>query len=166
MYEKKPLYRKVNTKTHGVRHNSGGKAKWDRNTKDSNKKGGANQSMGKRMQRGLDYTPLFKFLLSRVGHNWDETHSEAVSRLDRRGATEAIFWLVAQLEADKTALVRIGENSYCSGLFIDADGILQRVDPDLTVETLYPTCPCCTHTFNGEPYINKYGADQHSDEML
>ena len=160
MYEKKPLYRKVNTKARGVHHNFGGKAKWDRNTKESRKKGGANGSMGRREQRGLDYTPLYKFLLSRVGRDWDETHSEALSRLDNQGAKEAIFGMVAQNETHEEAIVRMGESSYYSGLLVDDENILQRVDPELTVADLYPSCPCCTHTFNGEPYTNKFEEDK------
>jgi hypothetical protein len=156
MHHKKPLYRKVNTKTHGVRHNSGGKAKWDRNTKESRKKAGNKQSMGGREERGLDYTPLFKFLLSRVGHDWDKTHSEAVSRLDRRGASEAIFWIVARHASEESETVRVGESSYYSGLFVDEDNLLKRVAPKITVDDLYPACSCCTHTFNGETYTNKF----------
>jgi hypothetical protein len=156
MHQKKPLYRKVNTKTHGVRHNSGGKAKWDRNTKDSRKKGGSKQSMGGRKQRGLDYTPLYKFLISRVGHDWDETYSEAKSRLDREGAEKAIFWIIPQDELEPRPLIRTGESSYYSGLFIDDDNILQRIDPDMTIDDLFPSCNCCTHTFNGNVYTNKH----------
>ncbi len=98
MYEKKPLYRKVNTKARGVHHNSGGKAKWDRKAKDRRTKGGSNGSMHGREQRGLDYTPLYKFLLSRIGQDWNVIHSEAVSRLDKQGANEAIYTIVAQNE--------------------------------------------------------------------
>ena len=154
MYEKKPLYRRVNTKTHGVRHSSGGKAKWDRNTKDSRKKGGSNRSMGGRELRGLDYTPLYRFLLSRVGQDWDETHSEVISRLDKQGGNEAIFGMVAQNPSEEEPIVRMGESSYYSGLFVDDENRLQRVDPNLSLDDLYPSCTCCTHTFNGERYTN------------
>ena len=57
-----------------------------------------------KQQRGLDYTPLFKFLLKKVGSNWDDVYSEAVSRLDR---PDPIFWLVAINENQKKDYVRI-----------------------------------------------------------
>src|SRR5688572_22460461 len=95
-------------------------------------------------RRGLDYTPLFRFLLSRVGHDWDAVHSEAVSRLDR---PEPIFWLVARSEAEKKPFVRCGDHAYYSGLYVDENARLAVVDPTLTVEQMVPTCSCCTHTF-------------------
>ena len=54
-------------------------------------------------QNGLDYTPLFRFLLSKVGQDWDAVHSEAVARLDRQ---EPIYWMVALKEADKRSIFR------------------------------------------------------------
>ncbi len=80
-FEKKPLYRRVNTRTHGVSHAYGG------DYRDSRGKDTA-LGMRKGVRRGLDYTPLFKFLLSKVGHEWDSVFSEAVSRLDK---TEPIY---------------------------------------------------------------------------
>lgn len=58
-----------------------------------------------RARHGRDYTPLFRFLLSKVGGDWDAIHAEAVSRLD---TPEPIFWLVALNEADRKPYVRIG----------------------------------------------------------
>src|ERR1039458_7285436 len=101
-YEVKPLYRKVNTRARGVHHNSGGDAKYDRHTKD-----GMNKSMSKDVQRGLDYTPLYRFLLSKVGQNWNEIHSEAVSRLDNE---EPIYHLVALMGMPRRQFVLCGES--------------------------------------------------------
>ena len=106
---------------------------------------------GKR--RGRDYTPLFRFLLSRVGKDWTEVHSEAVSRLDDEAP---IFWLVARTEAEKQSSVRVGENSHYSGLYVDDDNRLAKVDPALSVEQMEPSCSCCTHTFNGLPFTRPY----------
>lgn len=36
-----------------------------------------------KVKRGLDYTPLFRFLLAKVGMPWNEIHPEAIARLDR-----------------------------------------------------------------------------------
>ncbi|UDF31478.1 UNVERIFIED_ORG: hypothetical protein LHK14_09180 [Roseateles sp. XES5] len=149
MDRKKPLYRSVNTRTHGVRHGSGGQYRWSRRREDRIQDG----AMGGRQQRGLDYTPLFRFLLSRVGDDWDAVFAEAVGRLDK---AEPIFWMVARSEAEKKPFILIGEHSYYSGLFVDEGNRLRLVDPDLRVEHMEPGCACCTHTFNGAPFTRKY----------
>ncbi|HEY7769186.1 hypothetical protein [Longimicrobium sp.] len=140
---KEPLYRKVNTQTHRVHHDVGG------NYRTGRKAGGSDASRGAmhgKSRRGLDYTPLFRFLLSRVGSEWDSVYSEAVARLDR---ADPIFWLVARHEHERQEKVRVGESSYYSGLYIDDAGILQLVNPDLRARDLVPDCTCCTHTLNG-----------------
>lgn len=104
-------------------------------------------------KHGLDYTPLYRFLLSKVGQQWDDVFSEAIARLDN---PEPIFWMVALNGADRRDIVRTGESSYFSGLFVDDDGLLQRVNPDLSIEDMEPKCPCFTHTFNGERYVRVY----------
>jgi len=102
--------------------------------------------MHSHQRHGFDYTPLFRFLLSKVGHPWDQVFSEANARLDR---PEPVFWMVAQHESDKQDYVRTDENSYYSGLWVDEGGLLQKVNPQLTPEQMKPFCNCCTHTFNG-----------------
>lgn len=147
--KKKPLYRKVNTLARMVRHDFGGEYRYDRNTKqekESESFGVTKQSMHAKVQRGLDYTPLFKFLLSKVGNEWSAVHSEALSRIDKE---EPIFWLVARNEEEKEDVVRIGESSYYSGLYVDEQGILQKVNPDYNKAQDLITCNCCTFTLNG-----------------
>ncbi len=151
----KPLYRRVNTRTHGVFHGFGRKAKWDRNTKAAFTDQSMRGKMYKKHRHGLDYTPLFQFLISKVGGDWDAVHSEAVGRLDRE---EPIYWLVAKSKEAGRPFVRIGESSYVSGLYIDEDNRLAFVDPDLTVEKMKPLCPCCTHTFNGKRFTQSYAS--------
>lgn len=143
---KKPLYRKVNTTAHGVRHQHGG------NYKDNRRHEHA-ITMKHGIQRGLDYTPLFRFLLSKAGHPWNQVHSEAVARLDKQ---EPVYWLVARDRDSASEVIRTGENSYFSGLYIDDEGILQIVNPTLNESSLAPDCKCCTHTFNGIPFTRKY----------
>lgn len=89
---------------------------------------------------------MFRFLQSRVGSQWDATYAEANARLD---TTEPIFWIVARTEHERREVVRLGESSYFSGLFVDEQGRLQRVNPALHAEDMVPNCTCCTHTFNG-----------------
>lgn len=141
---KEPLYRKVNTQTHRVHHDTGGNFRTERQgLEESDASRGA---MHGKSRRGLDYTPLFRFLLSRVGSEWDGVYSEAVARLDR---PDPIFWLVARHEHERRDKVRVGESTYYSGLYVDEAGILQLVDPHLRPQDLSPSCTCCTHTFNG-----------------
>lgn len=97
-------------------------------------------------RHGRDYTPLFRFLQARVGGQWDVVYAEAKARLD---TTEPIFWIVARTELERREVVRLGESSYFSGLFVDDHGLLQRVNPDLRPQDMVPNCSCCTHTLNG-----------------
>lgn len=147
---KEPLYRKENTKARGVHHFKGSDAKYDRNTKK-----GLNKSMKKDVNRGLDYTPLFRFLLSKVGKPWSEVHSEAVQRLDRE---DPIYWMVDLVEDHKDVndYCRIGESTFWSKLIVDEDGILRIKIPNFKNEDLYPSCHCCTHTFNGTKLQKTY----------
>lgn len=147
----KPLYRKVNTKARNVHHQFGSDSKYDRNTKTGTKK-----TMKKDVQRGLDYTPLYRFLLSKVGQDWNEIHSEAVKRLDRE---EPIFFIVARNEDEKKDIVRCDESTYYSGLYIDENNKLQIVDTNIKNEDFIPSCWCCTKTFNGKVLIKKHNFD-------
>lgn len=142
--EIKPLYRRVADARNSHRP-KGQEARYDRNTKK-----GIQRSMKKR-ELGFDHTPLYKFLLSKVGQDWDAVYSEAVSRLIER---DRISDLVCN--SNKRALVRCGESAMYSGLFIDDNNLLQRVNPSISNEMLYPTCHCCTHTFNGTVLVKTY----------
>jgi hypothetical protein len=150
---KEPLYRKVNTLAPGVHHRWGGEYRWSRSAEKAGTDQPLHESMHCRHQRGLDYTPLFRFLLSRIGEEWSVVHSEASARLDR---SEPIFWMVARNDGDRKPIVWIGENSSWSGLYVDDDGRLAVVDPGLRIEDMGPSCPCCTHTFNGVRYVRPY----------
>lgn len=149
---KPPLYRSVNTRARNVKHDFGGDYRWSRRTGEDRENLG---SMHSNARRGRDYTPLFRFLLSRVGKDWSQAYSEAVSRLDD---PKPIFWIVARSEAEKRAFVRMSESSYYSGLYVDEHDLLAVVDPSLTVEQMEPSCACCTHTFNGVPFVRKFAA--------
>lgn len=161
---KEPLYRKVNTRARGVRHHSGGDYRHQRNTK-TEKQAEADEvkrgTMHAKVHRGLDYTPLFRFLLSKVGQDWVRVHAEAVSRLDRE---EPIYWMVARTSDERRPFVCIGGSSFFSGLYVDDEGKLALVAPDLRNEDLSPWCPCCTHTFNGVPFVQAYEPPQMTSE--
>jgi hypothetical protein len=142
---KEPLYRKVNTRTIRVRREAGGEFRHERRT--GNDWESTRGSMHPDTKHGHDYTPLHRYLLSRVGKPWLETKTEALSRIDDESQ---VWWMVAAPGEERRRCVRTGENSYFSGLFIDDEGILRVVEPTLTAETFEATCSCCTHTFNGE----------------
>lgn len=146
--QKEPLYRKVNTKARNVHHIFGGDFKYTRHKKRETLEQTKGTMYG-RKNRGLDYTPLFRFLLSKVGSSWDEIFSEAKSRLDK---TAPIFWLVALDQNDKKEVIRVGESTYFSGMYVDYEGILQLSNPALKPTDLKRYCNCCTHTFNGVEY--------------
>jgi hypothetical protein len=153
---KAPLYRKENKTAYNYQGDKGGDYRHSRHTKQTQQNALdeiAHQGMKSNMARGRDYTPLFRFLLSKVGLNWDAVYSEAVSRLD---TDQPIFWMVALREEDKEDTVRIGESTYWSGLYVDTNNTLQIANPNVTVNDLYPGCNCCTHTFNGIVFPNKF----------
>jgi hypothetical protein len=147
---KEPLYRKVNTQTHGVRHDTGGNFRTERGA--SALAEVTRGPMHGNRKRGLDYTPLFRFLVSRVGAEWDAVYGEAIARLDR---PDPIFWLVARHDDERREIVRTGESSYFTGLYVDDEGILRMVNPVLRAEDLTPSCSCCTHTLNGVRFGTK-----------
>lgn len=147
-HQKEPLYRKVNSKAINARHFTGIDFKYLRHKRRETREQ-TNGSMHGKKQRGLDYTPLFRFLLSKVGENWDDIFSEAKSRLDK---TEPIFWLVALHENNKKDVVRVDEASFYSGLYVDDNGLLQLTNPKIEPTDLKHYCDCCTHTFNGQVY--------------
>ncbi len=144
---KQPLYRKCNKTAHGFHlPRPNGHFRHERNTQAMERFEGTHMAMGE-TNIGFDYTPLFQFLLSKVGGIWDEIFSEAVSRLDKQ---EPVFWMV-ELDPRKMSrpIVRIGESSYYSKLTV-ADGVLVKIDPDAGPPAKSNTC--CTFTFNGRPY--------------
>ncbi len=152
--DKTPLFRKVNTKARGVRHDHGGDYRHVRNSKQQETSEAQRLPMSAKVQRGMDYTPLFKFLLSKVGQPWNEVYSEAVARLDSHTPN---YWMVALTEAERQDCVRLGESSYYSGLYVDDDGLLRLVNPDIGPSSLMPQCKCCTHTFNGVRFTRGFG---------
>jgi hypothetical protein len=143
--QKELLFRKVNTKARNIHHNFGGDFKYSRNKKRETLEQIKGTMHGKK-ERGLDYTPLFRFLLSKVGSEWNEIFREVKARLDK---TEPIFWLVSTNQNDKEDFIRVGESTYYSGMYVDDNGILQLSNPTLKPTDLKHYCDCCTHTFNG-----------------
>jgi hypothetical protein len=151
--KKKPLYRKVNTRVPhlGLWHDYGSDAKYDRNTKE-----GVSKTMKNKKKRGLDFTPLYMFLLSKIGQPWVEVHSEALSRLPEENK-DAVNWMFNDISKDdrRFKYFRGGESSYYTPLMVDENGLIQKAS-DININEIYPSCGCCTHTFNGKPLTNKW----------
>jgi hypothetical protein len=152
---KEPLYRPRNTTARGAGRIGGGEYRHHRHEKLDARTGSMRPIRGRSPDR--DYTPLFRFLLSKVGEPWAEVHSEAIARLDRE---EPIYWMVAVHESERAAVIRVGESTYYSGLYVDDTQTLQVVDPTRNIEVMVPSCGCCTHTFNGVPFVQRWpGSD-------
>lgn len=147
MNKKQPLYRKE-ANAFNNHHIKGSDAKYDRNTKR-----GISKTLKNKVKRGLDYTPLYKFLLSKIGHNFDDVYREVIKRVNDRNA---IFHMFRKHEFETDDFVRIGESSFYNKLYIDENNIIQKVNPNLKNEDFSPSCWCCTYTFNGKPLIKKY----------
>lgn len=143
----KPLYRKENKVSLSNKYNvsTGSEYRYQRHSKaflndDRNHK---SMTSGK---YGYDYTPLFKFLLSKVGSDWDKIYAEAKARLND---PEPIFWMVALQESERRSIVRLGDSTYYSRLFVDDDGILAIVNPNISSTELPDPHPGETISFNG-----------------
>lgn len=150
---KEPLYRKE--KKTGLETNyyvkRGGEARWNRHTKQTKREAEAEVSFKpmKKLKLDYDYSPLFMFLLSKVGEVWNDVYSEAKSRLDKE---EPIWWMVARTNKEReNGVVRMGESAYYSQLKVDENGILVKVDPDAKPFWL-ESCWIRTHSFNGKVY--------------
>ncbi|WEK21027.1 MAG: hypothetical protein P0Y49_07725 [Candidatus Pedobacter colombiensis] len=147
MNHKKPLYRKENKVSLSNKYNvsTGSEYRYHRHSKaflndDRNHK---SMTSGK---YGYDYTPLFKFLLSKVGSDWDQIYAEAKARLNDPAP---IFWMVAMHESERRNLVRLGESTYYSGLFVNEDGKLTIVNPNVSSYDFPDPYPGETLSFNG-----------------
>lgn len=100
------LYRKVNTRARGVHHHTGGDYRHERNSKRERSNAADEVSRGSmhgHTRRGRDYTPLFRFLLSKVGEDWAGVLQEAQRRLD---AEAPIYW-IGRPQRTRTATVHL-----------------------------------------------------------
>lgn len=155
----KPLYRKVNRKSSyqcRCTEAKGGRFAWARHSKAMRQFDGrrlpTRNAKSPYMTDGYDYTPLYRYLLSRVGEPWDDIYAYVKPRLN---TTEPIWWLVSRtgFPKDNLSFCRIGEGSYWSRLWIDPEGRLQKVDP--THSHTEPDCQCHTYSFDGSRIVGR-----------
>lgn len=157
VFEKKPLYRKINTCTHRSNHKKQ-KDVYERNTKEDLD----SKSKMKKHHHGLDFSPLFAFLRKNVGKKWDNVKSEALTRLPKGfvrndpletpiiSYSEYLDLCNKEEKGQWDSVFRYGESSYHSLMYVDENGFLQLVDPNLTIEDIKPSCLCCQYSFNGK----------------
>ena len=90
-----------------------------------------------------------------MGQPWNDFYKDVKPRLN---STIPIHWMVSTNKDVNTLLgyIRVGESTYYSSLYVDNKGLLQYVDKTIDHTTLEPTCKCCTYTFNGKRFTNKY----------
>lgn len=140
--KKEPLYRKMNSTAHGIYkyRNLGGDYSEVRNTK-ANKEHGL-KKMKRGVERGLDYTPLYRFLQSKEGCYWPDVHSEAISRLDKQ---DPIWRMVLQSKNDDPIMAHA--NDLWHTMYVDDENILRFIDRAATVKE----SSHCTKTLNGKP---------------
>ena len=143
--DKKPLYRKVNKRTHnGIRHFCLESERF-RTERHRKQKHYPERIAIKRKQsrHDNDYAPLYRFLLSRVGWPWDETFMECRQRLDkidpvmdmvvnvnRRGVVvdKSIDFPDGHPKCFRDWRANDDSYTYWSALEVDSNGILQYVD--------------------------------------
>jgi glutathione peroxidase-family protein len=95
------------------------------------------QPMKRSKKNGVNYHPLFQWLLSKVGQNWDKVYSEACKRVPQE-FRETIFYMVNTHAIKKDGIVvdskgqalhstfRFGEARHFKQLYVNK-GILTKV---------------------------------------
>lgn len=150
MKKSEPLYRKEK-KTGLSTHYyviTGGDYRHTRNSKKQKQFDGHKQPMNSG-KWGVDYTPLYRYLLSKVGQIWDEVYSEVCKRLPVEHR-QAINYMVVTDTNEPEPYFRYGENSYFSTLTIK-DGILVKVDGEKSfIPPSRIKSVCNTYSFNGK----------------
>jgi hypothetical protein len=127
---KEKLYRKINKKSLSTKYyvKKGGEYSWKRSKVNCDLEYPMFESM-KSKKLGRDYTPLYRFLESKIDQVWNDIYSECVKRLD---TTDPIWWVVVNsdlsiIKHNYNNIVRIGQGSYCQRLYINKDGILKSL---------------------------------------
>ena len=123
--QKNPLYRKINTKSLSTRYWVEGKPKYKHDKLKYEREGLMVIPIKRRRVHGcnwgnFNYNPLFRFLHSKVGSNWDEIYSECCDRLLYREPV----WVLVDRYYKGYDTVRFGENNYWDKLYINEYGIL------------------------------------------
>ena len=136
--KKEPLFRKKRNNESFSHHNNRNHADYKhiRNTKkhkiteDGDFVVKCKEGMHNTSPNGYDYTPLYRFLQSKVGKKWNDVFSEAKSRLDK----EEPIWHIVYLSKPDIEITRWGEGTYYHTLYIDENNILQYTNKNATLK--------------------------------
>lgn len=149
----KPLYRKRSKDKDRICPQS----KWDRNTKK-----GIRKSLASKRWDDFDYTPLYNYLLTQIGEDFNVIHSYVQKRVNNINR----IYDIIKPSTYKLSYVRVSENAYYSALYIDEYNTLKKINPNFNIEHMYPFCSCCTHTFNNKIVTNVCTWDKLTGRML
>ena len=163
--DKKPLYRKINKKTHnGWASYTFRKERYrfERGKKQNYLPEHSPIKRSSSFTTGYDYSPLYHFLLTHVGQVWGPVFQECQYRLDK---LSPMTYMVVNVNEHGIVVDNHPdgvlpdffrcEDSYWSTLWVDEKGILQFVNKDFNLEDIvdtlkYPTKEF-TITWNGRP---------------
>jgi hypothetical protein len=133
---KEKLYRKENKSSLSSHYNvvSGGEYRHERHSKKN--KDFENAPRKTSMVSGkfqYDYTPFFRFMIAKVGTNFDAACSEAKPRMDYR-FFEVLGWIFSGLNPHENdgdnSMFRCGESTTYPRLIVDENGLIQFKDPN------------------------------------
>lgn len=97
--------------------------------------------------RQLDFTPLYKYLQSKVGEDYDTVYSNVVERIPRNQRGVIDYIVMADNTGDGVA--RLGESTYFRTLYVDENNKLQFVNKDYK-QTVSKWCYMDTTTLDGK----------------
>ena len=159
--EKKPLYRKVNKRTHNGwawYYYPKYRYRFDRHKEVDTQIERMPVKKHSIFRTGYDYTPLFRFLHSHVGDVWTDIFRECQARLnDMKPLTRMVVnvnerGLVVDNYPDRELPKYCieSEDGYWSTLYVDEEGVLQFVDKDYHKPPVSISL-AFTDSWNGEP---------------
>jgi hypothetical protein len=160
MKEIKPLYRKENKRSLRTSYyvKTGGEARWYRNSKQE-KEDIENEVTRQKIPKkklDMDFSPFYNYLVSNVGSNADEVFRNAVPRMPDVATTKQCWDYM--FGKDSGEIHRMGENSYWSALYVDDEGLIQKIDPLAQPPREHYCYPGWTIGFNGKTLkINPLG---------
>lgn len=178
-FKDKQLYRSANKSTYQntLTEKTAKHFRYTRNTKIMSGSIVKRGKMQPNNNLGYDYTPLIKFLFSRLNQNFDITFSEINLILNNglhkpKVKTEILSMINVLVHKQViindnivndnngnilSSFFRFGEATYYDSFYIDNDNNLKLIK-DITKEIFEfcdYACHCHTHSYNGKKYINK-----------
>lgn len=136
--KKKKLYRERNFRQRWDEYNYHPKYSWKRHSKQAMKDleneithEGMTKSKHGDQGEGYDYTPMFKFVLKHIGEDVDKIYSEVCRRTNERGKYLFNVLVSRKPKDELNPLLRLGETSFWSQLYVDENNKIQKVEPNM-----------------------------------